>query len=47
MICPICGGYVNVNMILTEPPIIEYKCTGCGAQKEVPQQADNRIAPLN
>ncbi len=45
--CPMCGGEVSVECILTNPPITCYRCK-CGYHKDIRHSEENtvKIAPL-
>lgn len=35
--CSVCGGKVEYRMLLSNPPINEWRCNNCGAKKQVRQ----------
>ena len=43
--CPKCGAKVNVEMILTNPPITCYRCSHCDYHSDETENTVTKLAP--
>jgi len=46
MICSECGHRVDVRMLCCNPPVTEYKCSGCGLTKSESHKEVDRVVQM-
>ena len=45
--CPYCGQKVNIFVLTSYPPIIQYKCVNCSYEYETREATQPVIAPIS
>ena len=44
--CPYCGQKVNIFVLTSYPPIIQYKCVNCSYEYETREVTQPVVAPI-